>query len=84
MRQIQTQSSGRLAIDSRDVALSQRARLYLLSQTVGDYNPIHINPYFSDFAPLPGTITHGMWSIAATHKYVETVIAQGKPERVIT
>ena len=26
MRQIQTQNSGRLAIDSRDVALSQRAR----------------------------------------------------------
>ena len=48
------------------------------SQTSGD-----INPYFSDFASLPGTITHGMWSSTATRKYVETVIAQGKRERVI-
>ena len=54
------------------------------SQTSGDYNPIHINPYFSDFASLPGTITHGMWSSAATRKYVETVVAQGRPERVIS
>jgi len=54
------------------------------SQTSGDYNPIHINPYFSDFASLPGTITHGMWSSAATRKYVETVVAQGKPERVVS
>jgi len=23
-----------------------------------DFNPIHVNPYFSDFASLPGTITH--------------------------
>ena len=24
----------------------------------GDFNPIHVNPYFSDFASLPATITH--------------------------
>lgn len=30
------------------------------SQISGDYNPIHINPYFSDFASLPGIITHGL------------------------
>ena len=53
------------------------------SQISGNYNPIHINPYFSDLASLPGTITHGMWSSAATRKYVETVVAQGKPEHVI-
>ncbi|QRW18188.1 fatty acid synthase subunit beta [Rhizoctonia solani] len=53
------------------------------SKTSGDYNPIHINPYFSDYAVLPGTITHGMWSSAATRKYVENVVAQGKPERVL-
>lgn len=53
------------------------------SKVSGDFNPIHINPYFSDFASLPGTITHGMWSSAATRKYVETVVAQGKPNRVI-
>jgi len=47
-----------------------------------DFNPIHINPYFSDFASLPATITHGMWSSAATRKYVETIAAQGRPERV--
>ena len=47
-----------------------------------DFNPIHVNPYFSDFASLPATITHGMWSSAATRKYVETIAAQGRPERV--
>jgi fatty acid synthase subunit alpha len=54
------------------------------SNVSGDFNPIHVNPYFSDFASLPGTITHGMWSSAATRKYVETVVAQGHPERVRT
>ena len=49
----------------------------------GDFNPIHINPYFSDFASLPATITYGLWSSAATRRYVETVVAQGHPDRVI-
>lgn len=53
------------------------------SKVSGDFNPIHVNPYFADFASLPGTITHGMWSSAATRRFVETVAAQGKPERVI-
>ena len=52
-------------------------------QISGNYNSIYINPYFSNFASLPGTTTHGLWSSAATRKYVETVVAQGKPERVI-
>ncbi|KAH8100945.1 fatty acid synthase [Cristinia sonorae] len=52
------------------------------SKVSGDFNPIHVNPYFSDFAALPGTITHGMWSSAATRKYLETVVAQGNPNRV--
>jgi fatty acid synthase subunit alpha len=52
------------------------------SKISGDFNPIHVNPYFSDFASLPGTITHGMWSSAATRRYVENVVAQGHPERV--
>ncbi|CAE7081387.1 unnamed protein product [Rhizoctonia solani] len=49
----------------------------------GDFNPIHINPYFFDYAVLPCAITHGMWSSAATRKYVENVVAQGRPERVL-
>ena len=53
------------------------------SKISGDFNPIHVNPYFSNLASLPGTITHGMWSSAATRKYVETVVAQGHPKRVV-
>lgn len=53
------------------------------SKVSGDFNPIHINPYFSDFASLPATITHGLWSSAATRRYVENVVAKGHPERVI-
>ena len=47
-----------------------------------DFNPIHVNPYFSNFASLPGTITHGMWTSAASRKYLESVVAKGRPERV--
>jgi fatty acid synthase subunit alpha, fungi type len=36
-----------------------------------DFNPIHINPYFSDLANLPATIIHGMWASAATRIFVE-------------
>ncbi|KDQ57051.1 hypothetical protein JAAARDRAFT_35647 [Jaapia argillacea MUCL 33604] len=54
------------------------------SAVSGDFNPIHINPYFSDYASLPGTITHGMWSSAATRRFVENVVAQGNPDRVLS
>ncbi|KAH9945014.1 fatty acid synthase [Epithele typhae] len=53
------------------------------SKISGDFNPIHINPYFADYASLPGTITHGMWSSAATRRHVENVVAQGVPDRVV-
>ena len=53
------------------------------SKISGDFNPIHVNPYFSDYASLPGTITHGMWSSAATRRYVENVAAEGNPDRVL-
>ena len=48
----------------------------------GDFNPIHTNPYFAAYASLPGTITHGMFSSAATRRYMETVVAMGVPDRV--
>ncbi|KAF5382044.1 hypothetical protein D9615_004428 [Tricholomella constricta] len=53
------------------------------SKISGDFNPIHINPYFSDYASLPATITHGLWSSAATRRYVENVVARGHPDRVV-
>jgi len=48
-----------------------------------DFNSIHNNLYFSDIASLPATITHDLWSSAATRRYIETVIAKGHPDRVI-
>jgi fatty acid synthase subunit alpha, fungi type len=53
------------------------------SKVSGDFNPIHVNPYFADYASLPGTITHGMWSSAATRRYVENIVAEGNPDRVV-
>jgi fatty acid synthase subunit alpha len=53
------------------------------SKISGDFNPIHINPYFSDFSSLPATITHGLWTSAATRRFIETVVAQGRPDRVL-
>jgi fatty acid synthase subunit beta len=53
------------------------------SKISGDFNPIHINPYFSDLVSLLDTITHGLWSSAATRRFVETVVARGHPDRVL-
>jgi fatty acid synthase subunit alpha, fungi type len=53
------------------------------SDVSGDFNPIHVNPYFSDYASLPATITHGLWTSAATRRYVENVVAKGHSERVL-
>jgi fatty acid synthase subunit alpha len=53
------------------------------SKVSGDFNPIHTNPYFAAYASLPGTITHGMFSSAATRRFVETVVAMGVPDRVL-
>jgi len=53
------------------------------SKISGDFNPVHVNPYFSDCVPLPDTITHGLWSSAATRRYVENLVARGHPDRVL-
>jgi fatty acid synthase subunit alpha, fungi type len=45
----------------------------------GDFNPIHVNPYFSHYTSLSATITHGLWSSAATCRYVENIVAHGHP-----
>lgn len=54
------------------------------SEISGDFNPIHVNPYFADYAGLPGTITHGLWTSAATRKYIESTVARGRPDRVLS
>lgn len=54
------------------------------SNVSGDFNPIHVNPYFSQFASLPSTITHGMFSSAATRRFVEDIAAEGHPERCLS
>ncbi|TIC66451.1 hypothetical protein E3Q02_01872 [Wallemia mellicola] len=54
------------------------------SKISGDFNPIHVNPYFADLGNLPGTIAHGMYGSAATRKYVETVAADNVPSRVLS
>jgi fatty acid synthase subunit beta len=48
----------------------------------GDYNPIHVSRVFSNYANLPGTITHGMYSSAAVRSLVETWAAENNIGRV--
>lgn len=48
----------------------------------GDYNPIHVSRVFSEYANLPGTITHGMYSSAAVRSLVETWAAENNVGRV--
>ncbi|KAJ2774642.1 fatty acid synthase alpha subunit Lsd1, partial [Coemansia nantahalensis] len=47
-----------------------------------DCNPVHTNPYVADYAKLPGMITHGSWTSAATASIVEAIAAGGQPERI--
>ncbi|KAJ2159048.1 fatty acid synthase alpha subunit Lsd1 [Coemansia sp. RSA 552] len=47
-----------------------------------DNNSIHVNPYVADYANLPGTITHGMWTSASTRAVLERVVTGNHPERI--
>lgn len=76
-------SSYALVKSSSPIVFTTPATNEPYSKISGDFNPIHINPYFADFALLPGTITHGLWSSAATRNHVETVVADNHPERVV-
>jgi fatty acid synthase subunit beta, fungi type len=48
----------------------------------GDFNPIHVSRVFANYASLPGTITHGMYSSAAVRSLVETWAAENNIGRV--
>ncbi|KAL7933753.1 beta subunit of fatty acid synthase [Trichoderma chlorosporum] len=48
----------------------------------GDYNPIHVSRVFSEYANLPGTITHGMYSSAAVRSLIEIWAAENDVGRV--
>ncbi|CAK7225026.1 beta subunit of fatty acid synthetase [Sporothrix curviconia] len=48
----------------------------------GDFNPIHVSRIFANYANLPGTITHGMYSSAAVRSLVETWAAENNIGRV--
>lgn len=48
----------------------------------GDYNPIHVSRVFAQYAGLPGTITHGMYSSASVRSLVETWAAANHASRV--
>jgi 3-oxoacyl-ACP reductase-like protein/malonyl CoA-acyl carrier protein transacylase/acyl dehydratase len=48
----------------------------------GDTNPIHTNSNFSNYVGLPGTITHGMWTSAATRKVIDLIFAKDQPHLV--
>jgi len=52
------------------------------AQVSGDYNPIHVSRIFSQYAGLPGTITHGMYTSAAVRSLVETWAAENNIGRV--
>lgn len=47
-----------------------------------DYNPIHVSSLFADWAELPGTITHGMYTSAVAASALEHLAADGDPRRL--
>ncbi|KAL5357217.1 acyl transferase domain-containing protein [Aspergillus floccosus] len=46
-----------------------------------DFNPIHISETFAQYAELPGTITHGMYTSAAVRSAVQQCVVDGDPGR---
>lgn len=41
-----------------------------------DTNPIHVSPVFAQYAQLPGTVTHGMFTSAAVRRLIEDAAAE--------
>lgn len=69
--------SGRTPLQLRAPASNEN-----YARVSGDYNPIHVARVFSEYANLPGTITHGMYSSAAVRSLVETWAAENNIGRV--
>lgn len=64
------------------LALKAPASNETYARVSGDYNPIHVSRVFSQYAGLPGTITHGMYTSAAVRSLVETWAAENNVGRV--
>ncbi|KAF4816661.1 Fatty acid synthase subunit beta [Colletotrichum siamense] len=69
--------SGRTPLQLRAPATNEN-----YARVSGDYNPIHVSRVFANYANLPGTITHGMYSSAAVRSLVETWAAENNIGRV--
>ena len=65
-----------------EVLTNQSNEVY--SQVSGDFNPIHTSRLFAILAGLGDTITHGMWTSAATKAIAEAFTADNKHERLVT
>lgn len=52
------------------------------AEVSGDLNPIHVSRHFANYADLPGTITHGMYSSAAVRGLIENWAADSVSARV--
>lgn len=56
----------------------------LYSICSGDHNPIHTNILLAEYAGLPGTITHGLWTSASVRSIIETAVeSNGNPSSVV-
>lgn len=73
-----------IAVGGNREAMTARAPAgnELYARVSGDYNPIHVSRVFAQYAALPGTITHGMYSSACVRSQVEMWAASNEGKRV--
>ncbi len=53
----------------------------LYARISGDFNPIHVSQMFAEYANLPGTLSHGMYTSAAVRRITESWMADGETQR---
>ncbi|KAI0856757.1 sterigmatocystin biosynthesis fatty acid synthase subunit beta [Xylaria cubensis] len=65
-----------------EVSVLAPSHTHLYAKASRDCNPIHSSRIFAEMAELPGSIMHGMYTMAVCRRVVEDMVIPGEPERL--